>query len=115
MFKRLSLTTFAAAALLATAALSPASAHGHGHPGHHPGHGHPGHFKGGYWAHWHQHHPDHYHWGHWGHWHEHPGYGTYTQPVAATCNCLTKDYLPDGRVVFTDRCTNETAAEAPRG
>jgi hypothetical protein len=35
----------------------------------------------------------------------------YVQPVAeGTCNCLTKDYTPDGTVVFKDLCTKETAS-----
>jgi hypothetical protein len=118
---RLSLTAFAAAAILATAAFSPASAgHFGGRSGGHGGH--PGHYRGGYWAHVHHHHPHHHHWGHWGHWREHnwgvPGYGVYSSPVAVSscpANCLTKDYLPDGRPVFTDQCTKESAIAQPQG
>ncbi len=31
-------------------------------------------------------------------------------PVAASCNCLTKQYTPEGAVVFNDICTRETAS-----
>jgi hypothetical protein len=35
-------------------------------------------------------------------------------PVSQACTCLTKNYAPDGTVVFADSCTNETAtADAP--
>jgi hypothetical protein len=42
---------------------------------------------------------------------------TYTQaqPVSQNCNCLTKSYMQDGSVVFTDVCTKETAMAAPAG
>jgi len=36
-----------------------------------------------------------------------------TQPVSQNCNCLTKSYMQDGSVVFTDVCTRETAMAAP--
>lgn len=29
---------------------------------------------------------------------------------SSTCNCLTKDYTPDGIVIFKDLCTKETAS-----
>jgi len=33
------------------------------------------------------------------------------RPVTrGTCNCLTKDYTPDGIVIFKDLCTQETAS-----
>jgi hypothetical protein len=31
-------------------------------------------------------------------------------PVAGPCTCLTKNYTPDGLVVFADVCTNEAAS-----
>ncbi len=35
----------------------------------------------------------------------------YVQPVVeGTCNCLTKDYTPEGQVVFKDLCTKEMAS-----
>ena len=63
---------------------------------------------------------------HWNwHWRHH---GYYSVPVAvgagavyaatprapaATCTCLTKEYLPDGSLLFKDVCTNEAAMSAP--
>jgi hypothetical protein len=35
------------------------------------------------------------------------------QPAASPCNCLTKQNLPDGSVVFQDICTKETAFGPP--
>ena len=29
------------------------------------------------------------------------------------CTCLSKEYTPDGRVLFKDRCTNEAAMNPP--
>ena len=66
-------------------------------------------------------HPPHWNW----HWRHH---GYYSVPVAvgagavyaatprapvATCTCLTKEYLPDGSLLFKDVCTNEAAMSAP--
>ena len=31
------------------------------------------------------------------------------QAAAPTCNCLTKEYLPDGNILFKDLCTKEAA------
>lgn len=37
-----------------------------------------------------------------------------SRPAAAgACTCLTKEYTPDGRVLFKDRCTNEAAINPP--
>jgi hypothetical protein len=74
---------------------------GHGDGGH-IGHRHPGH-------HWHVR----YHRPIW-----YPGVRTvgYTvaRPVAAgPCTCLSKEYTPDGRVLFKDVCTNEAAINPP--
>ena len=33
--------------------------------------------------------------------------------AAAPCNCLTKRYLQDGSVLFTDLCTKEQAMATP--
>jgi hypothetical protein len=33
--------------------------------------------------------------------------------AAANCNCLTKEYLPDGSVLFKDLCTKEAAMATP--
>jgi hypothetical protein len=79
-------------------------------------------------------HPDHDHdgphgWWWWHHHHEHPWIIEQGVPVAVTgpavavtgtgtvspgpCNCLTKTYLNDGSVKFTDVCTRETAIATP--
>jgi hypothetical protein len=34
-------------------------------------------------------------------------------PVAASCTCLRKTYLPNGAVLFQDVCTNESAVNPP--
>jgi len=36
-----------------------------------------------------------------------------TQRVVANCNCLTKEYLEDGSVLFKDLCTKEAAMATP--
>ena len=36
-----------------------------------------------------------------------------TAAAAAPCNCLTKQYLDDGSVLFTDICTKEEALATP--
>ena len=33
--------------------------------------------------------------------------------VAGPCTCLSKEYTPDGRVLFKDLCTNEAAINPP--
>jgi hypothetical protein len=35
------------------------------------------------------------------------------RPVASTCTCLVKEYLPNGAVLFRDVCTNESAMNPP--
>ena len=70
-----------------------------GHPDH-PGH--PGH--------WHPHHH--------GHWLFRDGVwvdidadeAPYVAPTPGPCTCLTKNYTPDGLVVFADVCTKESAS-----
>jgi hypothetical protein len=133
MFNRLSLSALATFAVLATTALSPtsAAAHfdgGHGAGVHWGGHWGGGHWGGGHWAGWHR------QWGGWGDrrgygyyhpcWHYRcnvPTYGyysggsysapavAYSDPPPSNPGCLAKGYLPDGGVVFTDRCTHEGA------
>jgi hypothetical protein len=34
-------------------------------------------------------------------------------PATSTCTCLTKQYTPQGAVVFKDVCTNEMAMNPP--
>ena len=77
--------------------------------------GHPsfviGHLRG---PHWYPHHDWHFGW-------RRP---YWIAPVVATaaysaapswnrCNCLTKEYTPEGAVVFKDMCTNESAINPP--
>ena len=38
---------------------------------------------------------------------------TVSRPVASTCTCLTKTYLPNGAVMFKDVCTQEVAINGP--
>ncbi|HKA82024.1 MAG TPA: hypothetical protein VKD43_18430 [Xanthobacteraceae bacterium] len=62
------------------------------------------------WPHWHRHH-------HHRHWIPYPvivgggttAYAATTTVRTAPCNCLTKEYLPDGGVLFKDLCTKEMA------
>jgi hypothetical protein len=75
----------------------------------------------------------HNHWGHWDHYRWHPvnyGGGAPTGPVAAApaaampgqapqgptgaCNCLTKQNLPNGGVLFQDVCTQQSAIAPPQ-
>ncbi len=137
MLNRTSILTLAAVATLGLAALAPTSAsalggHGHGLSG---GHGiHIGKIgigrvnvsrnfasfrrirpiRIGFYRH-------HWRWRH--HWWVRPvittgivGTAAYavTRPAAApTCNCLTKEYMQDGSVVFKDLCTKEMAINSP--
>ena len=64
-------------------------------------------------------------WPRWPHWHRHhhrywipypvivgggtAAYAATTTVRSAPCNCLTKEYLPDGSVLFKDLCTKEAA------
>jgi hypothetical protein len=133
MFKLLSITAIASAVVLATAAsvtpVTPAFAMrlGNGGGGHyHFSHGPAGHryigrsvYVGGHYPH---------HWHHWHHWHHGYGWGVpvavgvgvagvaayEAAPAAApVCTCLTKQYMDNGAVVFTDTCTNESAIAMP--
>ena len=98
---RKSIISFVAFAAFAAAALisAPASAHHSGGPG---GHG-PGMHGHVHWKHW-----------HYVHFHDR----VYVRPVTYTvresspgpCTCLTKNYTPDGKVVFADLCTKESAS-----
>jgi len=132
MLRKSTLLAVAASAALGFAMLSPitASAHGgggHGGGGHGGGgmHGGGGHGGGGHWG-------GH---GHGGHVHFHGHYrwrvGYYHRPIRyarpvvyggytvarpitpGPCTCLTKEYTPEGAVVFKDRCTNEEAMNPP--
>jgi hypothetical protein len=74
------------------------------------------------------------HWGHWNHYRWHPVnyHGAPIGPVAAApaaampgqaeapqaptgaCNCLTKQNLPNGGVLFQDICTQQSAIAGPQ-
>jgi len=101
-------------------------------------HGHYRHYRYSHYRHYR--HYRHYYYRHWHWWHryhtwsyDHPDYSysyRYGRPgygggeesgpparesrPAEPCNCLTKRYLPDGSVLFRDRCTEEEAI-APAG
>lgn len=132
MFRKSTLLAVAASAALGFAMLSPTIAsakHGGGHGGHGGGHHgggkHGGGKHGGHGMH--GHHGGHHHHGH-RHRHRHPHwhvryhrpvwYGARpvyvaSRPVAGPCTCLSKEYTPDGRVLFKDLCTNEAAINPP--
>jgi hypothetical protein len=42
-----------------------------------------------------------------------PAYAPAPQAAAEPCNCITKQSLPDGSVLFQDICTKESAIAAP--
>jgi hypothetical protein len=127
MLKHLTLTALASVLVLAIPAVTPASARGGARFGHARsfGHGNRGHqhfATRGYFGHRLRVVNHHHNW-HWRHG-SHGGYGFYgdagpvygaATPVApaGTCNCLFKEYLQNGSVVFTDRCTKESAIAAP--
>ena len=105
---RKTIISFLAIAALAAATLSSgaAQAGGGGGGGPHGGHGGPG-------MHGHYH-----HWHHWAHYDR-----VYVRPVSyavrtttpGPCTCLTKNYTPEGRVVFQDLCTKEMASAPADG
>jgi hypothetical protein len=78
------------------------------------GHGGGGH--GGGWGG----HGGYHHW-HYGYrrpiWYARPVVYSVARPVAVSspgpCTCLSKEYTPEGAVLFKDRCTNETAMNPP--
>ena len=130
MLKLLSVTALASALALSTAELAPVSAGGHGmhmgggghyhfsHAGHF-NHVHPHHIA--HIQHLGQHHHHHFHWRHGSYWAVGvpvavgvAGVATYAASgPAPVCTCLTKDYLDDGSVRFTDTCTREYAVAMP--
>jgi hypothetical protein len=124
MFRKSALLAVAATAALGFALLNPTLASAKGHGGHH-GHGHHGHHHHGHHHHGHHHHHHHgrHHHHHRRHWHVHYRYRPiwYTprpvvysaRPVAGPCTCLSKEYTPQGQVLFKDLCTNEAAVNPP--
>ena len=116
MLRKSTLLAVAASAALGLAILSPgtASAYG-GHSGMHGGHGghgmHGGH--GGRIGHWPHRHHDWYVRYHRPIWYARPVvYGVRTV-TPGPCTCLSKEYTPEGAVLFKDNCTNEMAMNPP--
>jgi hypothetical protein len=122
MLRKTTLLALAATAVLGLVAVTPDFASARGHGGH-GGHGGPG----GRGAHGHHGHGHHGHHGR-GHRHEHrrhwhvrwhrqqyvrPYYYAVRPALPGPCTCLSKEYTPDGAVLFQDRCTNEMAMYPP--
>lgn len=127
MFKTSTLFALAGALTLGAAMLSPISAEARGFAGHGGGF-HGGGIHGGHVSmarvvrpgpHIHPHWPR-------PNWHVHYRRNYWIAPVATyavarpavaavpgPCTCLTKEYTPEGVVVFKDRCTNEMAMNPP--
>ena len=106
MFRKSTLLAVAASAALGLAMLVPTSAsamHGGGHGG------------GGHWGghgHFHQNWHVRYHRPIW--YGVRPVYvAARPMSVAGPCTCLSKEYTPEGAVLFKDRCTNEAAMNPP--
>ena len=125
MVRKSTLLAVSASAALGLAMLAPTSAsamhgggHGGGGGGHFSGgHGGGGHFGGGHFGgRFGYHHPR---------WHVRyyrpiwygvrPVYTVYGPRVVSPgpCTCLSKEYTPEGAVLFKDRCTNEAAINPP--
>jgi hypothetical protein len=123
MLRKSTLLAVAASAALGLAMLAPTSASamhggGHGGGGHFSGgHGGGGHFGGGHFGgRFGYHHPR---------WHVRyyrpiwygvrPVYAAYGPRLVSPgpCTCLSKEYTPEGAVLFKDRCTNEAAMNPP--
>jgi len=98
------LGTLASAALLASSANAMVANHGGGHGN--GGHGGNGHRPPIYRPHTHFHH-HHYRYT-WRYGYRPVGYIARVEP--GPCTCLTKEYTPDGIVVFRDLCTKEMAS-----
>jgi hypothetical protein len=65
-----------------------------------------------WWIKWH--HPHHHHWGEGEGATETVGHAPVAAaPPVGNCNCLTKQYLEDGSVLFKDLCTKEEALASP--
>jgi hypothetical protein len=111
MLRKSNVLAIAASLALGLTMLSPtaASAHG-GHGGGHGGGG--GHWGGGGYGGGHHWHVGHYH----PVWVARPVVYTAVRPVVSApgpCTCLSKEYTPEGAVLFKDRCTNEAAMNPP--
>ena len=131
MLRKSTLLAVAATAALGLALLSPSIASARGHGGGHGGGGHGMH--GGGHGGGHGMHGGHgRHGGHFGHHHRRPHWHVrYHRPIwyaprpviysayaprivtPGPCTCLSKEYTPEGAVLFKDRCTNEAAMNPP--
>ncbi len=128
MLKLLTATALASALVLSTAAIAPVSAHGHGGPHmsmggarYHFAPRHIGRMSVHHGPRYigrlrvvHPRHHRHFHWRHGSYWAVGVpvavGVAAYAaSSPAPVCTCLTKDYLDDGSVRFTDTCTKEYA------
>jgi hypothetical protein len=106
MLRKSTLLAVAASAALSLVALNPVTASAHWGGGGHWG---GGHWGGGY-----------HHFYRYG-WHRPIIYARpvvyAASPVAVSapgpCTCLSKEYTPEGAVLFKDRCTNEMAMNPP--
>ena len=119
MSKKFNILALAGAAALGIAMLSPVSADAKGFGGHGGGF-HGGGFKmhGGGHVHIRPHFRPHWHVGFRRHYWIAPAvtYAVARPAVAAVpgpCTCLSKEYTPQGQVLFKDRCTNEAAINPP--
>jgi len=116
MLRKSTLLAVAASAALGLAMLNPVTAsakpgHGGGH-GMHGGGGHKMHGGHGFRHvrhHWHRTHVRY----HRPIWYAAPVVYAARPAVAGPCTCLTKEYTPEGAVLFKDRCTNEMAMNPP--
>jgi len=120
MLRKSTLLAVAASAALGLAMLNPVTAsakpgHGGGH-GMHGGGGHKMHGGGHGFRHV-RHHRHHWHRTHVRYhrpiWYAAPVVYAARPAVAGPCTCLTKEYTPEGAVLFKDRCTNEAAINPP--
>lgn len=132
MLRKSTLLAVAASAALGLAMLAPTSASakhggggmhgggmhgGHGGHGGHGIHGHGGHHGGHGHIFVRRHHHPHWH----VRWHRpiwygvRPVYTAYSTRIVSPgpCTCLSKEYTPEGAVLFKDRCTNEAAMNPP--
>ena len=121
MLRKSTLLAVAASAALGLAMLNPVTAsakpgHGGGHGMHGGGGGHKMHGGGHGFRHV-RHHRHHWHRTHVRYhrpiWYAAPVVYAARPAVAGPCTCLTKEYTPEGAVLFKDRCTNEAAMNPP--
>ena len=115
MFLKSTLLALAAVAALGTTALTTSAEAKGFHKG---GHGFHGGFHGKHFGHGHFHRHRHVHWRHRYYvrpvvYAAAPAAIYAARPVVNRCTCLTKEYTPEGAVLFKDLCTNEAAINPP--